>query len=640
MKNYIANESGGWATSAGYVKHSFTRAIHFGRVYTSGAHGTRGKEEDFCEALRCLGQALHTLEDFGAHTNYVELSLRELGYHNVFTHTGTQTEMTVRGKRIYPLVTGTFGGVDFLHSVLGEATDHITQSEVDEVNTALLDAATGNQRAVGPSSLNGLCDVLGKVPGTSDLIHEARQLQATSDEQTRLNAIQSHSARSAGATSDPFGATRADDPQRPLGAGSSAGGGVSGIQSAAQQVDPAAVIAKIYPILRFRDNVVRAISAIISKIPGLENLIETITERVTLFVLSLLAPFVIPLIKVASNGLKTGSSGVIDASAKAQYEPWNNPQCTDPTHSLLSKDHFSNILNEPAGHVATVIIQYVAPRVIYAWDHPEIEVQQVLDDVCRVFHHPALRDRNLEIHRNMFSCVEKWAQNWRGADLNTTLSSASVKVGKNHQGGSDDQMMGPGGHGHSHGGAGSSSTGGFQIPGFVGTGNLPSFLGGASQTKVVGSPFELFTRNRELGEFGGPGEIGYSTSSATAPDITSSSSYSQSYESAPYGQQAQTQEQQPYAAPSAGGDGQTYNPPQSSDPYAYGGGTNYGTSYNDSYSQTLQQPQSSSSYYGQQLQPEQQYPPTQYGQQPQPPSGGSGYGAAQGPQAGSSWGKY
>lgn len=68
MKNYIANEAGTWATSSGYVKHSFSRSIHFGRVYTSGANGTNGKEADLCEALRCLGQGLHCLEDFAAHS--------------------------------------------------------------------------------------------------------------------------------------------------------------------------------------------------------------------------------------------------------------------------------------------------------------------------------------------------------------------------------------------------------------------------------------------------------------------------------------------------------------------------------------------------------------------------------------------
>jgi len=34
IKNYIANENLGIATSVGYVKFSFTRSIHFGRLYT------------------------------------------------------------------------------------------------------------------------------------------------------------------------------------------------------------------------------------------------------------------------------------------------------------------------------------------------------------------------------------------------------------------------------------------------------------------------------------------------------------------------------------------------------------------------------------------------------------------------------
>jgi hypothetical protein len=132
MKNYIANEQGGWATSAGYVKYSLARSIHFGRVYTNGARGTSGQEADLCEALRCLGQALHCMEvrlsvrlceslinikqDFGAHTNYCELALRELGFNDVFAHTGHAAEINLRGRQVFPLVTGTFGAVDFLHS--------------------------------------------------------------------------------------------------------------------------------------------------------------------------------------------------------------------------------------------------------------------------------------------------------------------------------------------------------------------------------------------------------------------------------------------------------------------------------------------------------------------------------------------
>ena len=461
MKNYIANEQGGWATSAGYVKYSFSRAIHFGRMYTHGPSGQRGREEDLCEALRCLGQGLHCLEDYGAHTNYTELSLRELGYNNVFPHVGSQAGINLRGKHVFPLVTGTFGGVDFFHSVLGEATDHISSAEIDQMDTTLSDALTSNTKGGGSGALGGLTDVLSKVPGTSGLIQEAQALQASSEAQAAANT--GHGYRSGGYDSygsraggqDQFGgAPTFDAPPGSI-------GGPPGPDIPGTNTDPATIIPKIYPILVFRDRVVRSISEIVSKIPGLEKLIDTITERVTLFVLSLLAPFVLPIIKTASSQLKTGSSAVVEAAAKHQFDVWNNPMSTDPTHSMLSKDHFSNILNEPAGQVAVVILQYVVPRVMYAFDHPDVPVDQVLNDCVSVFHHPALRDSRSEVHNNMFKVVKDWAHAYRGEDLNHLLSSESVKVGKNHKGTDDhaghgaaglQSFQGHGGHGgHSHG---------------------------------------------------------------------------------------------------------------------------------------------------------------------------------------------
>lgn len=55
--------------------------------------------------------------DFSAHSNYTELALIELGERDVFPHVGRDTEIRLQGARssVYPLVTGTFGGVDFLH---------------------------------------------------------------------------------------------------------------------------------------------------------------------------------------------------------------------------------------------------------------------------------------------------------------------------------------------------------------------------------------------------------------------------------------------------------------------------------------------------------------------------------------------
>ncbi len=77
------------------------------------------------------------------------------------------------------------------------------------------------------------------------------------------------------------------------------------------------------------------------------------------------------------QALKEGSSGVISASAKAQLAPFVDSGCHDPTHSMLSKDHFTNILNPVAGRVATTVLQYVAPRVIFAWSNPGVPVDEV-----------------------------------------------------------------------------------------------------------------------------------------------------------------------------------------------------------------------------------------------------------------------
>ena len=74
-------------------------------------------------------------------------------------------------------------------------------------------------------------------------------------------------------------------------------------------------------------------------------------------------------------------------------------------------------------------------RVLYAWQNPGVPVDEVMRDVLRAFHHPALRDESVEIHRNMFNTVRKWADEQPDRNqLNQILSSASVKAGRNHKG--------------------------------------------------------------------------------------------------------------------------------------------------------------------------------------------------------------
>lgn len=225
-----------------------------------------------------------------------------------------------------------------------EATDHFTQSEVDELNLALLNAQSATKR--GGSDDRGLfgpgpagqdfISLVAQLPGIGDgFAAEARSLQAASRAQEAANSRD---------MSDVL--TRDNENVVP---------GMS------PNFDPVKVARQIYPIMEFRDKIVKAINATISKIPGLEALIEHISETITAFVMGLLAPFVIPIINAISKTLKSGSSGVINASAQSQLEPWTNPRCSNPTHSMLSKDHFTNILNPCAGRVAATILQYVTP---------------------------------------------------------------------------------------------------------------------------------------------------------------------------------------------------------------------------------------------------------------------------------------
>lgn len=341
---------------------------------------------------------------------------------------------------------------------------------------ALGDAQTqsqsGGTRSFGSSSqLSSMTGLLGQVPGAGGLVQQAEQLQAMSDAEAQKI---SRNAPSSAPQTFPASAPQAFDAPP----GSTGGPPGPGIPGLSPDFNPQETARKIYPILEFRDKVVKAISATIEKIPGLEALVEKITETVTLFVLSLLAPFIRPIITAVSKQLKTGSSAVIDTSGKHQYEPWTNVHCSDPTHSMLSKDHFSNILNEPAGQVAACILQYVAPRVIYAWQNPGVPVQEVLDDVSRVFHHPAIRDSHCELHRNMYDTVQRWARSRAPnlPDLNTILSSDSVRAGKNHIGLDTDAP-------HSHGAGG--------LPG------MSNIFGSGSHSKLSNAPWEKLGKFRD-----------------------------------------------------------------------------------------------------------------------------------------------
>ncbi|KAL8663043.1 MAG: hypothetical protein Q9202_004183 [Teloschistes flavicans] len=411
LKNYIASEGMGIATSAGLIRNLFGRSIQLGRQYAR----THNKA-DLYEALRLLGTGCHCLEDYSAHSNYTELALIELGERDVFPHVGrrTQIQLPENGRSVYPVITGTFGGVDFLHSVMGEFSDKATQSEIQELQSTI----EQSQNSGNNTSL--LQDLLNQVPsglfGGKDEAGKADELQ--------MNAQSAQMQNTHITPREPEAWTRQ-------------------LEECQKQ---------IYPIIEWHDEMMQSITEAIEKIPILPDLIEQLQEQINVFVFGLLAPFVLPIINQVKVELNTGSSEIIQSSKEKQLIVFRDDYSSDPTHSMLSKDHFSNVLNEPAGKVASKVLQWVVPQLIACWDDERIDVDRTITRIVNgVFHHPSLRDYGndgaVDGRRLMFGVVQQW---WGSKDenerqiLRDQLSRNGVEEGRNHKPGVLDSGHGCG----------------------------------------------------------------------------------------------------------------------------------------------------------------------------------------------------
>ena len=242
--------------------------------------------------------------------------------------------------------------------------------------------------------------------------------------------------------------------------------------------------------------------------------------------------------------------------------------------------------------------------------HPDIPVEQVLNDVSHVFHHPAVRDHHCEVHRNMYSTVERWVRSRPdgGHNLNTVLSSHSVKAGKNHTVPQDQQS-------HNHGG----------LPNM---GNVGKMFGGGSHSKVAGAPWEALGRFREAPDVGPDGREIPGAFPATQTSFDSArppTGPGMAYDSQTYLQAAQ---QEPHSQPSYSAQGAPtqayYETPQG---YQQGYQAGQQSSYPPQGGYPPPQPQ-----YGYQEAPQYGYDPNapppqgQYGGPPQP---GQYYGGGQ-----------
>ncbi|KAJ7201281.1 Het-C-domain-containing protein [Mycena pura] len=391
-----ASENQGWDTSTAHIRRTLTACIEMGRR-------TRGRDgPELYEAYRLLGTGLHTLEDLLAHSNWVEIALRKMGHAEVFCHVGEDVYVTTPNGRAPPLVTGTFGGADFLHSLMGEAGDKLSQASVTDLASKMNDAQHGDA-----SNISTLKSILSKLPigGGDDKMAEGEQLHA---EAKAYNF----------------------DPDN---------------------IAPPEVQQKLMQLLRWRDGVMRSILEKIEMIPGLSELMDQLSNALNAYVYTVIAPWVTPILQQATSVLGEGSKAVIDTVD--QYEVFDNPRASDPSHSLLSKDHFGLILNEPAGKIAMLVVEHTVKIIVQAWSDGS-DPNRALDAILEAFHHPYYATGQSRIQSVMFEELNRWLsgldQDIARETLNA-LSKESVRNGKNKRLGSEGESFdepGYGGCGH------------------------------------------------------------------------------------------------------------------------------------------------------------------------------------------------
>jgi hypothetical protein len=419
---------------------------------------------------------------------------------------------------------------DFLHSVVGELGDKVAQSEVEDMESKLTSASEEDEKNDQTSVLKKILDL---VPW--DMLEDDQKPDAGKADDLK----QASAAKAEEVKQNPL------DPNATLG-----GVNIEQAKATAEQT-----LKDMYPILEFHDQVMKATSKIMSKVPGLDEVTENIAGALQIYIFSILAPYVKPVIAQARVELKSSSEGVLKSSEKGQYEVFENESSTDPTHSMLSKDHFSNVLNPVAGQIACATLKFVVPHIVDSWSDEGKDVRQTIDDILQVFHHPALRDENKQGQKAMYETVKSW---WEGKNdeekenLKNILSFDGVKDGKNH-----DTSIDEGGHGgHSHGApTKKKNEGGF----------IPSAQEGASVIDgLVGGLTNIAMKESGLGQ-----KIGYTPSSGRQENSNSRQDGNESSNQG-YGRQSQNQQ---------GSQGRNEESTYGQETSSYGGGNNESSSY-------------------------------------------------------------
>ncbi|KAH7024995.1 heterokaryon incompatibility Het-C [Microdochium trichocladiopsis] len=382
MKNYIANSGRGWDTSADYIRRQLRLSIELGRKGRSGKHSDAAKE-----SLFHLGAALHTLEDFAAHSNFVELCLRELGEDNVFPMVGDQCTVKVpgwKGKQVPPLVTGTFGMLDIFHSFLGEADDMaVLQSKgsLGELEEKFQFGGMAFEQLF--DLVKGALEALSKVTaGSEPLLQQLDALRSIFQKAEQDEAGSVHSVD--------------EDDSSP-------------VQIANANALWSAIEPIFYPHDRIKKWLQEGDEEETEEQAG-DQATNELGDYTTQIVWRFLAMMIESSVKELRNAVRAAKEKVDQEAAKSHsaeiYRAGSD--ASDPSHSDLSKDHFSNVLNQPAGLVSTITTNWATQQVVRCWDNPKLSADRTIDEILKILHHPAFYSRRAPIQQYMFDTVRGW----------------------------------------------------------------------------------------------------------------------------------------------------------------------------------------------------------------------------------------
>lgn len=200
------------------------------------------------------------------------------------------------------MVTGTFGSAGFLHAVLGDLSDQASQSELQSLENLL--------QAGRRSDIHLLKQLLHSLP--PGILH--------ANEDAKVDELQ------ANATAAQMQNTHVS-PQQP--------------EAFTRQLQH--VSREIHPILEWHDHIMKQIHDSAERTPINPQLRERVEDQINIFVTSLLSPFIVPIIEQVKRELNRESSEYIQKGKVHSPAVFQDDYATDPTHSSLGKDHFSNV---------------------------------------------------------------------------------------------------------------------------------------------------------------------------------------------------------------------------------------------------------------------------------------------------------